>query len=572
MPLLPLMPLSSLSIGLRTVVRASEKCAASVTVPITRTFSTSGAPCIASPTPYARSCFQYNARGFARPSLGPRHATRHATAINQWQTRTIFMFRAITHYTELPDSYRDADGLPFRREDLNQREANQIFPSNIPAADANRLLRILHGRRIAGTLDDPILMRNTRQFRISDQKRALEYLREHIPVDEVLNAGLRAEDELLALEVEDADALPESDRLPRRRESDSPYGVSNFDRIRAENIAKREAEEARLEEERRIREEEMAKGNIGGLQNEMAKPRELSEYRKKYMERAQSDLKAPPEMSAWQRLFPTVATAGLIMLGSVVLSLLYQPPSTSQRLFPDIPPAAATCISLIVANVAVWALWKYPPAWTILNKYMIVIAATPRPLQLIGALFSHQSMSHLAANMVWLWFFGTRIHDEIGRGNFLGLYFSAGALGYVASLTHAVLWRGLHITTLGASGSVYALIAAFFWMHRFDEFKILGFPPDPISGPQGLGFLGLIIGMHILAIWRKRTNDIDMASHFAGMLAGMIGIDVIRSQMERRARMRAERLKSMGVLDKVVETKQISPAVVKVDAPSSNNR
>jgi rhomboid-like protein len=506
--------------------------------------------------------------------------------------RTIFTFRAITHYTDLPDSYEDAQGLPFRKEDLNQREANQIFSSNLPAPQANLLLKILHGRRVAGTLDDPTLVRNTGQFRITDQKRALEYLREHIPVDEVLNAGLRAEDELRLIEEEENTAReaefpleatrsrePLSDtpnetakaptgRLPWKRGSDSPYGESNFDRIRAENIARREAEEARLEEERKRKEEELAKGNIGTLQTQQEKPKELSPFRKKHLERATSDLEAPPEMKAWQRLLPTVAMATLVVLGSMGFATLYQAPPASRRLLPDIPPAAATCLALIGANLAIWALWKFPPAWAVLNRYMILIAATPRPLQVVGAMFSHHSFGHLAANMTFLWFFGTRIHDEIGRGNFLALYFSSGAVGFAVSLAHLVLWRGLDCTTLGASGAVYGLITAFFWMHKFDEFKVFGYPPDPISGPQGLGFLGLIVGMHLVPLFSKRVHNIDMASHFGGMLAGAIGIDLARGHMNYRARIRAERLKCMGVGDAVIETRQISPPPVGEAPPS----
>ncbi|KAI0429404.1 hypothetical protein F5Y09DRAFT_310446 [Xylaria sp. FL1042] len=572
---------SSLKIGLRAVIRTSQSCA--VAVPTARVFSTS--------RPFLREpCFQYSTWGVARPSTAQfRPISRDL--ISHVHRRTIFTFRSITHYIDLPDSYQDAEGLPFRREDLTQREVNKIFPSNLSAPSANLLLKILHGRRVAGTLDDPSLARNTRQFRITDQKKALEYLREHIPVDEILMAGLRAEDELRAIEEQGIGAEgavknsqrtspedPQSDtqnkaievptgRLPKKPGSDSPYGESNFDRIRAANIAKREAEEAKLEEERKLREEELAKGNIGTLQTQQEKPREMSEFRKKYAQRATSDLEAPPEMTAWQRLAPTMGMAVLVILGSMAFAYLYEAPHASRRLWPDIPPAAATCLTLIAVNLAVWALWKFPPAWPVLNKYMLLVAATPRPLQLVGAMFSHQSLGHLLANMTFLWFFGTRIHDEIGRGNFLALYMSSGAVGFALSLAHLVLWRGLECTTLGASGAIYGLITAFFWMHKFDEFKVLGYPPDPISGPQGLGFIGLIVGAHLVPLFSKRVNNVDMASHFGGMLAGALGIDIARQYMDYKARARAARLNNTGVPNTVVK-KDIS--MTPVDAPSSS--
>ncbi|KAI0905515.1 hypothetical protein F4823DRAFT_610589 [Ustulina deusta] len=579
-------PSSSFKIGLRGVVRASQTCA--VAVPTARVFSTS--------RPFSRQpCFQYSTWGVARPSK-PLLPSISRYLIPHTHLRTIFTFRTITHYIDLPDWYKDAEGLPFRREDLTQREANKIFPSNLAAPSANLLLKILHGRRVAGTLDDPSLARNTRQFRVTDQKRALEYLREHIPVDEILMAGLRAEDELRVIEQQDigatetekqfeetspqdspsttqkGDVEVPTGRLPRKPGSDSPYGESNFDRIRAANIAKREAEEARIEEERKLWEEELAKGNIGTLQTQQEKPREVSEFRKKYMERATSDLEAPPEMTAWQRLLPTIGMAVLVIIGSMGFAAVYQAPPASRRLWPDIPPAAATCLSLIAANLAVWALWKFPPAWHFMNRYMLLVAATPRPLQVLGAMFSHHSFSHLIANMTFLWFFGTRVHDEIGRGNFLALYFSSGAVGFTVSLAHLVLWRGLECTTLGASGAVYGLITAFFWMHKFDEFKVFSYPPDPLSGPQGLGFIGLILGIHLVPLFSKRVSNVDIASHLGGMLAGALGIDLARLYMDYKARARAERLNNAGVLNTVIEKKDVSPTPVDASSSSPSNR
>lgn len=105
-------------------------------------------------------------------------------------------------------------------------------------------------------------------------------------------------------------------------------------------------------------------------------------------------------------------------------------------------------------------------------------------------------------------------------------------------------------------------------MHKFDEFKVLGFPPDPISGPQGLGFIGLILGTHLIPLFLRRVSNVDIPSHLGGMLAGAVGIDLARSHMDYKARVRAERLASAGVLNTVIEKKDMSPTVV--DALSSS--
>ncbi|KAI0159507.1 rhomboid-domain-containing protein [Xylariaceae sp. FL1272] len=540
-------------------------------------------------------CLQYSARSLVGLSASC-YNPRSRSLVPHTTVRTIFKFRTITRYIDLPDSYEDAEGLPFRREDLNQREVNQIFSANLPAAQANRLLKIIHGRRVAGTLDDPELARNTRQFKSTDINSALKYLRVHIPADEVLNAGLRAEDELQAIEEKAAErtevATGQQDspprpqtaaeeniklptgRLPKKPGSDSPYGESSFDRIRAQNIAKRKVEEAKQEEERRLREEEEAKENIGTLQTQQQKPREISAYRKHYMEKATSNLEEPPEMKAWERLVPSLAMTGLVILASLAFATMYTPPPLSRRLWPDVPPAAATCLGLMGINLVGFLLWKMPPLWATLNKYMLVVAATPRAFQVVGAMFSHQSFSHLAANMAFLWFFGTRLHDEVGRGNFLALYMSCGAVGFAASLARLVLWHGLHLTTLGASGAIYGIVFAFFWMHKYDEFKILGFPPDPISAPQGLAFMGLILGLHLLPLLSRsgRTQKLDLASHFGGMAAGVTGAELIQRHMDRKARIRTERMKVMADFRQTDERTETKPVVVEVKRIAPSNR
>ncbi|KAK7995216.1 hypothetical protein PG990_013989 [Apiospora arundinis] len=502
--------------------------------------------------------------------------------------RTAFMFRAVVDYNQIPDSYTDADGLPFRKEELNPREVKEIFGTHIPAVDANRLLRIIHGRRVAGTLDDPDLQQNTADYSASDKIAALEYLRKHIPVDEIVNAGLRAEDELRLLEEQqqyDETEQPEQEpekipakvaeptqppigKLPRKPKSDSPYGESTIDRIRARNLAARAAEEKLQEEERLKREEEEQLVNIGGLSTEQARPQYVSAWRQEHAMRATSDLEAPPDKSVWERLLPAFAMSALVLFAAYLFANMYKPPSRSNRIWPDIPPAAATCLGLILVNVAVFALWRWPPAWSLFNRYMMLIAATPRPLQLISAMFSHQHFGHLLPNMVGLWFFGVRLHDEIGRGNFLALYMASGTLGFLTSLTALVLGGSLHATTLGASGAVYGILAAYFWMHKNDEFKIFGYPPSPMAGPEGIIFLGLVVGLHISALFSKKAKTYDIPSHMGGIAVGVLGGDMIQKQIDNRARIRAEKLKTMGMLDKALEQKTGSKPIAK-DSPST---
>lgn len=153
-------------------------------------------------------------------------------------------------------------------------------------------------------------------------------------------------------------------------------------------------------------------------------------------------------------------------------------------MFPDTPPAAATAMAIIGLNLGVYLLWKVPPAWRMLNRHFIIVNAWPRATSMIGSVFSHQTLKHLALNMGLLWFIGTRreypafgfggrtntdmlpVHDDIGRGNFLALYMAAGALGSFTSLAaHTLLLKDLAATSLGASGAMSSLVAAWCMLH-----------------------------------------------------------------------------------------------------------
>lgn len=77
-------------------------------------------------------------------------------------------------------------------------------------------------------------------------------------------------------------------------------------------------------------------------------------------------------------------------------------------MWPEIPPAAATAIAIAGLNIGIYALWKVPPAWRMLNRHFIIVNMWPRAFSMIGSVFSHQTAKHLALNMGPLLLIGTR--------------------------------------------------------------------------------------------------------------------------------------------------------------------
>ncbi|KAL2257441.1 hypothetical protein VTK26DRAFT_173 [Humicola hyalothermophila] len=451
--------------------------------------------------------------------------------------RTIFgANRVITNYVDLPPNYTDEEGLPFAKQDLSTHEVVELFGPHISTGAANQLLRILHGRRVAGTLEDPSLAANTHHFAKEHQRIALEYLRKRVPVDEVVNAGLRAEDELAALNVDGIEK-------PEARDG----SVSMFEEVRKRNQAKREARLKQEEEEKRKREEEARKATPGPLQtlDEHGEPEQRglrlrmpppSAKMQAYIENAQSDLEAPPEMTKSQRLLPSAALAITVLGLCLALAHFYRPPKRVDRLFPDVPPAAATVGALILANVVGFVLWRVPPLWGVMNRHFLIISATPRAHSILTALFSHQGFLHLATNMTILWILGVRFHDEVGRGTFLATFFASGAVAGFTTMAVDVLRNSLMLVSLGASGAIYGVMAAYLWVHRLDYFRILGLPPPPKEGFHGLTILALVAATNIGGMFTMRRTKVDFVSHLAGMAVGVLAGYLLEKKTEASRR------------------------------------
>lgn len=394
---------------------------------------------------------------------------------------------------------------------------------------AIRLLKILHGRRVAGTLDDPSLRVNTKRYSQLEIEKALKYLRREVPVDEILNAGLRAEDELRELEAgltakesDSAESPPaeaeevDVEQQQKKEDTRSIYGDSILDKIREANIARAEAE-AKAEAEQRKKEEEAAAQNWGGLTSyDHSLHRGLHPKQLEHYEAATSDLEAPPEIPRWRVLLPTTAFVATLLV-SLYLMVNYVAPPRPGSTF----EANATVGAILLLNVGMFIAWKRVRLWRYLNRHFILDFVTPRPHQILTAMLTHQDPRHLLKTMFALVVGGSLLIPEIGPAPFVATYIASGVCGFLATMyTHVA--RGMLVYMFGASSAGFGVICAYFWLYRFDGFKILGLPPDPMQGVQGLGFIGLLISFFALVpMVRRQGGNVDWTSHLVGMLTGI---------------------------------------------------
>ncbi len=136
----------------------------------------------------------------------------------------------------LPADYSDDVGLSFRDTDLSDKEISAIFGATTDPAFANHILRVLHGRRVAGTLDNGVWYPETTGFSKHLVANALAWLRANYPVDE--KAAVRRKEDAEYRQIERklvADAERLGIYVPQSGvKGGDVYGKSGLDSIREE--------------------------------------------------------------------------------------------------------------------------------------------------------------------------------------------------------------------------------------------------------------------------------------------------------------------------------------------------
>ncbi|KAK6337676.1 hypothetical protein TWF730_003068 [Orbilia blumenaviensis] len=230
-----------------------------------------------------------------------------------------------------------------------------------------------------------------------------------------------------------------------------------------------------------------------------------------------SDREEPEEMSSIRRLAPSFAFLVVTLIGSGYYALTYVHPQPKDRLFPSVPMALATIGGIVGANLAIFLAWRIPPLWRILNTHFVQCPGDPRVFSLLGSVFSHHTLWHFAANMTGLFFIGSTLCEQIGRGNFLALYISSGALASFTSLVANVVMRRFHVFGLGASGAVFGVLGGYAVINPDTELYFILLPlftlkAATIATAMGVWeFTSLIFGW---SMW------MDHAAHLGGLLAG----------------------------------------------------
>lgn len=137
-------------------------------------------------------------------------------------------------------------------------------------------------------------------------------------------------------------------------------------------------------------------------------------------------------------------------------------------------------------------------------------------ITLVTSMFLHADILHIGLNMFFLLVTGDAVERELGSFRFLALYL---ACGVIAGLFHSYLNSTSTIPTIGASGAIFGVIAAFAILFPFRWLiTLFGFIPIPVPA---IIFAFITILTETAYVASGVAENIAHTAHIGGFLAGV---------------------------------------------------
>ena len=116
---------------------------------------------------------------------------------------------------------------------------------------------------------------------------------------------------------------------------------------------------------------------------------------------------------------------------------------------------------LIAANILCFGLSILVPDARFVMALNPIAVLSGWVWQFVTYMFAHADLTHLAVNMLGLFFFGTQVERSMGSWEFILFYFLTGILAGVVSFVIFVAAGAWYTSLLGASGALFAVLLAF---------------------------------------------------------------------------------------------------------------
>jgi membrane associated rhomboid family serine protease len=167
-----------------------------------------------------------------------------------------------------------------------------------------------------------------------------------------------------------------------------------------------------------------------------------------------------------------------------------------------------------------------------------ILVGPPPPLgtpltTLFTSMFLHGGLLHIGSNMLYLFVFGDNVEDKLGHLRFLIFYF---ACGVIAGLTHILINANSPVPSIGASGAIAGVLAAYLRLFPHAQVRTLIFIGPIVLVPRiAAAFLILfwfvtqfLAGITSLGATSEQTSGVAVWAHVGGFLAGLVLVELMR--------------------------------------------
>jgi len=173
---------------------------------------------------------------------------------------------------------------------------------------------------------------------------------------------------------------------------------------------------------------------------------------------------------------------------------------------------------LITTNLLVYFLELHNPDYFIM-KYGLVPALVMQGKNLhtlLTSMFLHGSIMHLLLNMLVFFFVGDDCERSIGSSRFLAFYLTSGIF---SGLFYAYLNSASYTPTIGASGAIFGILAAYAVLFPFRRvIAFFGFIPIPLPA---ILFVFLLVFLETTYAVSGGLPYVAHTAHLGGFVSGV---------------------------------------------------
>jgi membrane associated rhomboid family serine protease len=184
---------------------------------------------------------------------------------------------------------------------------------------------------------------------------------------------------------------------------------------------------------------------------------------------------------------------------------------------------------LLITNIALFVLYYVISGRSAVHQFLENFALTPAQVvqtfaiwQLVTYMFLHGSIGHVLWNMLALWLFGIELERTWGTAKFLRFYFACGVAAGVTVILAAYMFGGIDVSTVGSSGAVYGLLAAYAVVFP-DQTILFGFL-IPMKSKYFVMIIGAIVFLqsYMATVGGQQGSGVAVTAHLGGLVAGFL--------------------------------------------------